>query len=356
MNAIKGSGVAGLASIPARRNIIVRSLIGETHEELCRYLQVQGIGWREDESNADTGYLRNFVRHNIVPLARERNPHLERAIGATCDILGDEDAFMSQLAGTALRACVRSEGDGLLVLDGRKLAASEVAVARRMVRLALRQLDQDMRPEMRHVEGVLGLVAAGEGSLTLPGGVDARMEFGMLRLRSGAVREEAAVGWLPLPGRMPVGDGRVLEASLMRVPAGCDLFSVIRAEAGEWGSSRAFVDAASLGFVEADVERLAEGGAGLPAELSGARLWVDAPAPGDVMCPLGMKGRSKKLSDLLGEERVPVSERPLVPVVRTAPGGSVVWVAGIRPDERFKCTGATKVLVRLDIRTVEPLG
>lgn len=56
-----------------------------------------------------------------------------------------------------------------------------------------------------------------------------------------------------------------------------------------------------------------------------ARLWVDGPAPGDVMCPLGMSGRSKKVSDLLNEARIPVSERAGVPVVRTAPGGAVVW-------------------------------
>ena len=42
MNAIKGSGPAGLSSIPRRRNIIVRPLIDYTHEELCRYLEVGG--------------------------------------------------------------------------------------------------------------------------------------------------------------------------------------------------------------------------------------------------------------------------------------------------------------------------
>ena len=107
MNAIKGAGPAGLSSIPRRRNIIVRPLIDMTHEELCRRLEVAGIPWREDESNQDTSYLRNYVRHRVVPVARERNANLARTLGATCDILGDEDAFMSQLAATALRQCTR---------------------------------------------------------------------------------------------------------------------------------------------------------------------------------------------------------------------------------------------------------
>ena len=89
------------------------------------------------------------------------------------------------------------------------------------------------------------------------------------------------------------------------------------------------VDAATLGFADCDSERMLAGSRGeIPAEARLARLWVDGPAPGDVMCPLGMSGRSKKVSDLLNEARIPVSERAGVPVVRTAPGGAVVWVAG----------------------------
>jgi tRNA(Ile)-lysidine synthase len=77
------------------------------------------------------------------------------------------------------------------------------------------------------------------------------------------------------------------------------------------------------------------------------------PVPGDVMCPLGMNGRSKKVSDLLNEARIPVSDRSGVPVVRTAPGGAVVWVAGVRADERFKCTAATRVAYLLRVVDAE---
>ena len=116
----------------------------------------------------------------------------------------------------------------------------------------------------------------------------------------------------------------------------------------------ACIDAAALGYAERDLERLAESSpaGAIPAEALTARLWVDAPAPGDVMCPLGMHGRSKKLSDILGAARVPVAERESVPVVRTAPGGAVVWVGGIRLDDRFKCTAATRLLIILKIKPV----
>ena len=111
---------------------------------------------------------------------------------------------------------------------------------------------------------------------------------------------------------------------------------------------------ATLGFADRDSERMLAGSRGeIPAEARLARLWVDGPAPGDVMCPLGMSGRSKKVSDLLNEARIPVSERAGVPVVRTAPGGAVVWVAGVRTDERFKCTAATRVAYLLRVVDAE---
>ena len=110
----------------------------------------------------------------------------------------------------------------------------------------------------------------------------------------------------------------------------------------------------ALGFADSDSERILAGSRGeIPAEARLARLWVDGPAPGDVMCPLGMSGRSKKVSDLLGEARIPVSERAGVPMVRTAPGGAVVWVAGVRADERFKCTAATRVAYLLRVVDAE---
>lgn len=357
MNAIKGSGPAGLSSIPRRRNIIVRPLIDMTHADLCRYLEVAGIAWREDETNADTSYLRNFIRHRVVPLAAERNPNLERAIGATCDILGEEDAFMSQLASRALRTCIRRERDGLVVLDAARLASAEVAIARRMVRIAYRKVEPEERLEMRHVEAVLACVARGEGSLSLPGGVDARMEFGTLSLRSTEARERLVSGWLPVPGTMPLANQSVMESCVVEVPHGADPVEMARSGGtGEDGSQTVYIDAASLGYAERDLMRLVEAGPGLPAEVLNARLWVDGPAPGDIMCPLGMHGRSKKLSDILGAAHVPVADRANVPVVRTSPSGAVVWVAGIRLDDRFKCTATSKLLVKLVIRPIDAHG
>ena len=82
---------------------------------------------------------------------------------------------------------------------------------------------------------------------------------------------------------------------------------------------------------------------------SDARLWVDSATAGDVLCPLGMHGQSKKLSDLLNEARIPARDRANVPIVRTGPRGVIVWVAGIRADERARCTQSTRLLLELSL-------
>ena len=199
MNAIKGSGPAGLSSIPRRRNIVVRPLLDLTHGELVGYLQVHGQPWREDESNEDVSYLRNYVRHRVMPVVAQRNASVCKTIGAACEILGDEDAFLSQLSAQAFRSCLRKEAAGALVLDARRLAAAEVVIARRIVRLAIKRIDPDARPEMRHVERVLSCVAEGAGSVTLPAGIDARVEFGMLAFKAPVAREGLVADGLPYP-------------------------------------------------------------------------------------------------------------------------------------------------------------
>ncbi|MCH3967374.1 MAG: tRNA lysidine(34) synthetase TilS [Atopobiaceae bacterium] len=352
MNAIKGTGPAGLSSIPRRRNRIVRPLLDRTHDELCELLRMAGVVWREDATNADTHYLRSFVRHQIMPPAKARNPRLVDAMASTCDILSDEDAYLTQVASRALRDLERRREEGLEVLDAARLAATDVAIARRVVRDAIRLACPACRLEARHVAAVLEAVAAGEGSCTVPMGVDVSVEYGLLFVRTRASADEPVSGWLDVPGlagavslspssevtapgaraALDLGGGLTMTARLVAAEPGVDPTVGARAVAREWDGEAVLLDAAACGVAP-----------------EGGRVWVDGPQPGDVCCPLGMHGQSKKLSDLLIDEKVPAPDRPQVRVVRTAPTGAVVWIAGIRPDERARCTPATKVLLELRI-------
>ncbi len=333
MNAIRGTGAAGLSSIPRRRNRIVRPLLDRTHDELCELLRMRGIVWREDVTNADTRYLRAFVRHEVLPVAKKRNERLAASLANTCDILSDEDAYLTAVAARARRDLTRRSDEGLVALDASRLAATEVAIARRVVRAAILGVCPEARLEARHIAAVLRLVAAGQGSATIPMGVDARVEHGLLVLRARVADARATDAWLEVPGELVLPGGRVLAARLRPAPEAADVPAFARAHGLEWAGESVLLDAAACG-VDAT---------------SGGRLWVDGPHAGDVLCPLGMHGQSKKLSDLLNSARVPAAERAGVPVVRTSPSGSIVWVAGVRADERCRCAPGTRTLLELTL-------
>lgn len=337
MNAIRGTGPAGLASIPRKRGRVVRPLLDYTHDELCDYLRMHGCVWREDKTNADTRYLRAYVRHEVMPTLTHKNARVAKNLATTCDILSDEDAYMNSVATRAYRDLVRRRSGSMVALDANRLAACEVAIARRVVRKALLDVCPDARLEARHITRVLRLVAAGSGSASVPMGCDVRIEYGLMFVRVSAQEQEGIASWLEVPpsgvGRLALPGGRELAARMTEVPMGSSAPDVARAHALEWNGASVLLDAPSCGLDGA----------------SGGRLWVDSAQPGDVMCPFGMHGQSKKLSDILNEARIPAAERAGVPVVRTSPQGPVIWLAPIRSDERQRCLPGTRLLLELSL-------
>ena len=334
MNAIRGTGPAGLSSIPRRRNRIVRPLLERTHRELCDLLRMSGIVWREDATNEDTRYLRAFVRHEVMPVVERRNPHVTASLSTTCDILSDEDSYLHAQASRLLRDLTRRSSQGMRALDAKRLVATEVVLARRVVRQAILLVCPDARLEARHIEAVLRLVAAGRGSVALPMAVDARVEYGLLFVRAHGPAEKVGGVWLQVPGEVRLGDGRTLEAQVRAVGPDVDVVAMARTHGSEWLGASALLDAVACGVD--------------PAQ--GGRLWVDAPQQGEVLCPLGMHGQSKLLSDLLNDAKIPSADRCGVPVVHTDSRGAVVWVAGVRADERAKVTSATRAVLELTLR------
>lgn len=240
---------------------------------------------------------------------------------------------MNQVASRTYRELQRRTSETMVALDAARLAACEVAIARRVVRKAILDVCPGARLEARHIARVLRLVAAGHGSTSVPMGCDARVEYGLLFVRAHGEKDEAPASWLEVPGSLVLADGRTLTARLVEVPDGSRAPEVARAHAVEFEGQSVLLDAAACGLDRAQ----------------GGRLWVDVAQPGDVMCPLGMHGQSKKLSDLLNEAHVPAADRHLVPIVRTGPAGQVVWVAGIRPDERSRSTPDSRLLLELGI-------
>ncbi len=375
MNVMRGSGMSGLASIPRHRGLIYRPLLDYTHDQLKDWLKARGLDWHEDATNTDTHYLRAYMRHNVLPLLKARNPLLVQTVCKIADLMTDEDDYLEAKAARKLRQITLRKSESSLVLDALKLSSTDVVIARRVVRIVARKLIPEAWLEFRHVDAVLEAVAAGVGVANLPQNLEARVRLGTVTFSfTGAVRSAAAVAarsagsaaaaitarsavgaaavvaangepagtspatvtfgeHLAVPGTLELADGRVLSARILPVEHGFDVVSYATAHSQEWLGESVLLDAHACGV----------------DPVHGGSLWVSGPEAGDTMQPLGMHGQSKKISDLLGEAGVPVESRSMMPIVRTNIRGHVVWVAGIRPDERVKCTQDTKQLLELNI-------
>lgn len=379
MNVMHGSGMSGLASIPRHRGLIYRPLLDYTHDQLKDWLKARGLDWHEDATNTDTHYLRAYMRHNVLPLLKARNPMLVQTVCKIADLMTDEDDYLEAKAARKLRQITLRKSEFSLVLDALKLSSTDMVIARRVVRIVARQLIPEAWLEFRHVDAVLEAVAAGVGVANLPQNLEARVRLGTVTFSftgaagsassSGAARSAAAVAGaagaaaggagtgagsvaatngepagtspaaatfgehLAVPGTLELADGRVLSARILPVEHGFDVVSYATSHSQEWLGESVLLDARACGV----------------DPVHGGSLWVSGPEAGDTMQPLGMHGQSKKISDLLGEAGVPVESRSMMPIVRTNIRGHVVWVAGIRPDERVKCTQDTKQLLELNI-------
>lgn len=365
MNVMHGSGMSGLASIPRHRGLIYRPLLNYTHDQLKDWLKARDLDWHEDATNTDTHYLRAYMRHNVLPLLKARNPMLVQTVCKIADLMTDEDDYLEGKAARKLRQITLRKSESSLVLDALKLSSTDVVIARRVVRIVARQLIPEAWLEFRHVDAVLEAVAAGVGVANLPQNLEARVRLGTVTFSfTGAARsavgaaaavagtagaggvaaasgEPAATSpttstfdeHLAVPGTLELADGRVLSARILPVEHGFDVVSYATAHSQEWLGESVLLDAHACGV----------------DPVHGGSLWVSGPEAGDTMQPLGMHGQSKKISDLLGEAGVPVESRSMMPIVRTNIRGHVVWVAGIRPDERVKCTQDTKQLLELNI-------
>ena len=355
MNVMRGSGMSGLTSIPRHRGLIYRPLLDYTHDQLKAWLLTRGLTWREDATNADTYYLRAYMRHNVLPLLKARNPLFVQTVCKMADLITDEDNYLEAKAARKLRQITLRKDESSMVLDSLKLSSTDVVIARRMVRIVARQLIPDAWFESKHVDAVLEAVSAGVGVANLPQNLEARVRLGTVTFSFTGAANSATPGGmladttalvmpsatttsalgehLAVPGMLELSDGRVLSARIFPVEHGFDVVSYATAHGREWLGESVLLDAEACGV----------------DPTLGGSLWVSSPEPGDTLQPLGMHGQSKKISDLLGEAGVPVESRAMMPVVRTNIRGHVAWIAGIRPDERVKCTQDTKHLLELSI-------
>jgi tRNA(Ile)-lysidine synthase len=291
-----------------------------THAEAVRYLRQGGFPWREDRSNRDPAMLRNRVRHEILPLlARRLNPAIREALGRLAEIVRAENELLDARTRRLLKSCRIRGGDGWSV---RKLKALARADRRRVLQQWLYAAgaapDTVQRQSLDRIESLLDS-SAGSKSVPLAQGLAVERRYAVLRLTAKQVDGDTA-GAVPLavPGRTAwPAAGLVAETAWTRGyrrPA--------RETIGEYPA---------IGYLSRRA-------------LAGAPLLLRSIRPGDRFQPKGMAG-TKKLQDLLVDQKVPRQRRAGLPVLEC--GGRIVWIPGYRVAEGWQVESPRAPALRL---------
>jgi tRNA(Ile)-lysidine synthase len=296
-----GEGLAGMkwrAPSPVDSKIrLVRPLLDLGRSELEQFVRENKIRFREDASNASRDFLRNRVRHELLPLLRRRfQPALNKTVLRSMDIIGAEAEAVTQAA------------QAWLALKPHSISNWPVALQRRVIQLQLQRAgitaDYDMIEALR--------VQPGKRITVKPGMLIERTESGRVRRITTTVAEfEAGRELLTLKGR--AGE-RVFDGVQFRwrlAPVG-KLSRTARQPHQEYF----------------DADRI-----GLQVVL---RHWQ----PGDRFQPIGMLS-AMKLQDWFTNRKIPRARRREL-IVATTATGEIFWIEGQRISERFKLTRETK--------------
>jgi tRNA(Ile)-lysidine synthase len=157
LNLLRGSGLAGVAGIPARRGNIARPLLGERRATLRTLLDDGGLTYRDDPSNEDRAFLRNRLRNEVLPLLDSVRPGVVDRIARFASLAADEDALLDEIAAAELARRTLSDGN----IDWRDPPSA--ALGRRVLRLAI----GDPAPSAERLGALLDAAVGDRGGVTI---------------------------------------------------------------------------------------------------------------------------------------------------------------------------------------------
>ncbi|GAB7229633.1 tRNA lysidine(34) synthetase TilS [Vibrio rotiferianus] len=145
----RGSGPKGLSSMaesmPFAGGMLVRPLLAIKREQIEAAAKEEGLDWVEDESNQDTRYDRNFLRHRIVPDLSERWPSIHQAVQRSASLCAQQEALLDELLGAVFERALKSD----LSLSIDELATHSDLVRARLIRMWLAKLNANMPTQVQ---------------------------------------------------------------------------------------------------------------------------------------------------------------------------------------------------------------
>jgi tRNA(Ile)-lysidine synthase len=293
-----------------RHNMIIRPLLFATRNAIVNYCTINNIDYREDRSNSDIKYLRNRLRHEIIPLFREINPSFDEAVSDTARILSETDQIKTDRINELKASLSVENGDHVhfSAAELRGLSQSPTVIF---------ELFRPYGIGRGQVDDLIRILSGKTGS---------RIITASHRI----IRNRNEIIVIPLAGDNGI---RIEAASLTEMEAMKDILSIEILDITSGFEIPRLQTIACL-----DLKKIK-----FPLVL---RRWK----PGDSFYPLGMSGR-KKLSDYFTDRKFSPERKEKCLILESS--GKIAWIAGERIDNRFRITGKTKTAIVLTLRNID---
>ncbi|OSZ78434.1 tRNA lysidine(34) synthetase TilS [Chitinophagaceae bacterium IBVUCB1] len=304
MNLFKGTGMAGLHGIQAKNDKVIRPLLFATKKEIESYIADNNIPYRDDASNATDNYLRNAVRHHIVPAAEQWF--------ADAVVQVNESIARFAEAEVLYKKAIAQERKKLMEQRGNDYYISVAKLQRREpLHTICYELFQPFGFSSGQVPDIIRLLDAETGRYisSATHSIIRNRHFLILTTLQTTTTDFIQIDSVPC--KVHAGNRHFhfsTQQDVSHLPADAAIASI---------------DADKITY---------------PLIL---RKWKT----GDHFYPLGMGMKKKKLSKLLIDNKVPLHEKEHIWLIES--NKRIVWVAGIRLDERFKVTGNTKQVLTI---------
>jgi len=313
---LRGTGKSGLVGIKPQRGIYIRPLYDLTKVEILEYIKAANISFCTDNSNKNTKYSRNYIRHKLLPDIRKNlNPAVDSALLTLSDTTAEEDAFLQKIADKELKKVIATTVGNKIILETEKLNKLALWLRRRILRHCLTMLSRDnLAPDKQTVDRLDHMILSGIKAVSIPDKLEAK------RLKSQIIlfnRQKINFSYKLIPN-----EGCRLE-KLNYIVSTC----VKNRDKVILKKQKRSLKA------QFDFDKIDE------------PLVIRSIRPGDRFSPLGLKG-SKKVSDLLTDNKIDTVLKDEVPVL--VDKNSVFWVVGFEIDNRVKIDSNTKKVLEIE--------
>jgi tRNA(Ile)-lysidine synthase len=308
INLLRGTGIAGLRAMKPFYEGIIRPLLIFSREEIVSFATDNECSFREDSSNASDKYLRNRIRHHLIPLLKELQPELYPIFSENIERLADtETVYLNEI-------------------EQKRQLHMQISDKRHQINIERLNLLNPLPTYLYEFLKPYGFNETIVGQLIsvlndIPGKVFLSSTHRLIKDRESLIIEPLEAG------RIENVEVFIEEDTLnMIVPLALEFTTIDRHHFTSFNPSTliAWLDKDKLTF---------------PLSLHKMQT-------GDRFRPLGMKG-FRKLSDFLTDLKIPLPDKQNTWVVTS--GRDIVWVVGHRIDDRFKITAQTKEIFKMII-------